>query len=172
MGERPLGCSHDLGRPLNRWFALVTSLLVLVGCVQHVTVGDLRANAEADLTYPGAMVIGRSEHEWQNTIEGPENAYVGYVAATDAEPAEIERYFVDELARRGWAPATDSKARTIGIRLTSELSARAWRKDDLVIRLGLMDPSDPRSPALPPGAGPSIYRFDLIAQPPRPSPSS
>jgi hypothetical protein len=102
MGEQPIGRSHDLGRPLIRWLPGLASLLVLVGCVQHVTVGDLRANAEADLIYPGAIVIGRSEHEWQNTIEGPENAYIGYVAATDAKPAEVERYFVDELARRGW----------------------------------------------------------------------
>ena len=43
MGERRVGCSHDLGRPLIRWLAGLASLLVLVACVQHITVGDLRA---------------------------------------------------------------------------------------------------------------------------------
>lgn len=164
-----MGGPDDLGRPLRALLAVALAVLVLVACNDRVTVAQLRTNQEAELLYPGSSVVGRNEQEAATTAGGRQNASVGLVAATDASAADIESFYVEELVRRGWAIASDNAAVTLGLTRTSELSARAWRKGDLVFRLGLIDPTDPRAPVLAAGTGPSIYRIDLTAQPPSPT---
>jgi hypothetical protein len=80
----------------------------------------------------------------------------------------VEAYFAAELTAAAWSDPDDGVSGVIGIRTTAELWARSWRKGDFVLRLGVRDPDDFRTPAEADGFA-TTYTVDIIlaAAPPR-----
>lgn len=60
----------------------------------------------------------------------------------DASREDIERFYAEELASRGWSDGGGSS----DIRTTGELSARAWHKNDVVFRLAFPNPQQQADP--------------------------
>lgn len=96
----------------------------------------LRLMPEADLLYPSSEVIadGGADAEW--TITGHYNAFTWQYVGVDASPEEIERWYSAEMAGRGWLEQGGSSA----IGAVEELTVRAWKKDGVILRLGIQDP--------------------------------
>lgn len=69
------------------------------------------------------------------TLDGPQSALARRWVSGDASGEEIERFFAEELASRGWLDGGGSS----GIRSTGEFGAQAWRKDHVVFRPAFPD---------------------------------
>jgi hypothetical protein len=72
------------------------------------------------------------------TVSGPLSAATWRWFGADASAEEVEQFYAEELASRGWADGGGSS----GIPTTGELTARAWHKGDVVFRLAFPDPRD------------------------------
>jgi hypothetical protein len=150
-------------------FAAV-ALVVACTSTSQVTPADLWKQPEAQLLSPGSENLDRREAEARQTIEGPSPASIGYLLGGQDTAAQVEAFYVTELAASGWQPPTDNRAGALRIPTTSELSARSWRKGDLVFRLGILDMSDPYAEGPSEGFA-SVYRISLVDRPTKPTKS-
>jgi hypothetical protein len=152
---------------------LGAALGIVVGCTtqspspSQVTPITLWTEPESQLLYPGSEILDKREHEPALTMEGEVSASVGYLLGSADTAALVEDFYAGQLATLGWRPPDDNEARTRGIRTTAELMARAWRKGDLVFRLGIIDQSHPAAEG-PAEGFETVFRIDVIAKPPKP----
>jgi hypothetical protein len=155
---------------------LGAALAIAVGCTTQspsaspVTVLGLWSEPESQLLYPGSEVLDKREHEAGLTMEDEVSASVGYLLGSADDAALVEDFYASQLTTSGWRLPDDNEARSRGIRTTAELMARAWRKGDLVFRLGILDKSHPAAEG-PSEGFETVFRIDLIAKPAKPSPS-
>jgi hypothetical protein len=152
---------------LRGWLSSAAiAVLVLAACTQEGSAAALRSNPEAELAFPGSILIERTEHDARTTIDGPTSAAIRAVLASEKSTEDVEDFFATELGRLGWRDGTDRNAVGLGFATTAELRSRVWRKGDLVFRLGFVDPEDPRAPSKERTQGlPTIYNTGLFLRP-------
>ena len=84
---------------------LIMTALLLSSCARSAagewTPAKLKKLPEASLLVPQSEVIRRRENTGKAFIPG--SALIAVTAKTTATPAEIAKYFDDELRRRGWS---------------------------------------------------------------------
>lgn len=118
-------------------FGLVALIATVAGCGDSgKPLDELRAMPEVALEYPGSEEVNSGGGEGRMTLDGPQSAFAWRWLGTEATYEDVERFYAEELASRGWSDGGGSS----GIRTTSEFSARAWHKDDAMFRLAFLDP--------------------------------
>jgi hypothetical protein len=123
--------------------SLIILAIVVTACgPANGDIDRLRRLPEWSLTYPNSVEITDGGANAEMTFDGSQSAFAWRWLGVDASAGEVERYFADELASRGWADGGGSS----GISTTGEFSARAWHKDSLVFRLGFLNPKQRTDP--------------------------
>lgn len=120
---------------------IAVALLSLTGCIaaepDHAPLASLQAMAEAGLFYPGSEVLGELNRPAEVTFDGTLVAGLGRRLGSVVQASDIEAWYADELARRGWQPGVTD-------RFTSETMARGWIKDGIRFRFALPRRDDPQ----------------------------
>lgn len=118
---------------------------------------DLQKLPEATLYYPGSTVLGSGGYDFDKGLLGINDATYNQQLGADASNEEVVAFYARELPARGWA--TDERS---GGRSTDELLGRAWRKGQLIFRLGLPRPGTQANRE--PGYH-TVYAITLIVHP-------
>lgn len=104
------------------------------------TFEGVAAVPEASLLPPGAEVLATGGGDDERTLTGPTHAFAWKLVGVQQTSAEVEAFYTEELAARGWAVGG---RRGSHLRSTSEDAAFGWHKGDLVFRLGIQDMDGP-----------------------------
>ena len=123
-------------------FALV---LAIGGCGDQASRPLLRLQAmpEAQLSFPGATILGDISLDQNASIDGQINAQSGHAFGTPGSANAVISYYNHELGTRGWQP-TNLNAEPG----TTETAALAWQKGQVVLRLSFSKKGDdPRLPS-------------------------
>ena len=82
---------------------------------------------------PGAVELLHFGGDNQMTIDGPIDAWDGYIFGVPVTPAEVFAFYGQELARLGWREDTRLT------QLTTETDVRVWCSSSANFRIGIKD---------------------------------
>ena len=118
-------------RPKQVWLAIVVGV-VATGCGAPEGLARLEDLDERAIAYPASAPLASGGYDAEQTMDGPQPAATWKIYGTGATPEEVIQYFRDEMGSRGWIEVP-------GIPSTADIDAVQWRRDDLALRLGIMD---------------------------------
>jgi hypothetical protein len=151
------------------WILLLVGVAVIAACGGPPGLAQLKELPEASLWVPGSVDLHHAESEAIGSIEGPSPPFVTDVVGVNVDPAEVLRFYGDELPKASWTPDDRDPAL---IRTAFETDVAVWLKGDVIVRVSILrkDPWVPDSeraaefqtfyqvtllPASPRGASPS-----------------
>jgi hypothetical protein len=174
MRADPPGRKLDLANRLVFTLIPLVLVLLLVGGVLWwqrperdgviVRARVLAALPEAQLYYPGSVVLAQGGRDYEWGLWGSNPAITDTVLGANVDPKEIKVFYNRELSARGW------RASNVDIVVgTNEFTGAAYRKGRMAIQVSVLRPDYPGNP-------PAIksytagYRITLIADRPSDKP--
>ncbi len=174
MRADPPGHKLDLANRLVFTLVPLVLVLLLVGSFLWwqrperngviVRARTLAALPEAQLFYPGAVVLAQGSRDYEWGLWGSNPAITDTVLGANVAPKEIIGFYNRELLARGWRASNADTV--VG---SNEFTGAAYRKGRMAIQVAVLRPDYPGNP-------PAIksytagYRITLIADRPSDKP--
>jgi hypothetical protein len=133
IGFSDASAGSILRSPLSWCFVAVLVAAILWGAFGIDSVRPVRSLAEAEVAYPRAIELGRSESPAAGGFDGRTGASFTRRYATSDSIEQVAAYFGDQLVPRGWQGPTGVGS-VVGQRLIE------WRRDDFTIQIQVLAP--------------------------------
>lgn len=147
------------GRRHSRVIGAIAAIVVLSSCSPNA-LQALHEADEAKLSAPDSVQIQTFDHDRSTGLEGTQSAYVERVLGTSQSPDAVVAFFSSALLSRGWRSATGESFR---VRASGEIAADAWRKGNMVLRLGVLRVDDAANGGVATSGYSTVYRVTLLA---------
>ncbi len=166
----PGGCGSPLSRAdahLSGAKRLGLRLAVIALVVAVCTPGTpsrsaLQGDPASKLRMPSAVELLHFGGDNQMTLDGPLDAWDGYIFGVPVDAAEVLAFYDRELARLGWS--VDPLRLT---QLSTETEAKVWCRSLLAFRIGIKDQARAFQPDFYRGQTfRTVYEARITAQPP------
>lgn len=142
-------------------FALIA--LVVAACTPGTpSRSALQRDPASQLRMAGAVELLHFGGDNQMTLDGPIDAWDGYIFGLAVDPADVFAFYERELAKLGWS--VDPLRLT---RLSTETQAKVWCKSSLAFRVGIEDQARAFRPDFYRGQTfRTVYEARITARPP------
>lgn len=143
-----------------RWSILV--VVLLTACSPGPpSAADLQRDPASQLRIGGAVELLHFGGDNQMTLDGPVDAWDGYIFGVQIPSRDVLAYYARELARLGWR---EDPLRTS--RLTTETDAKAWCSSNANFSVGIKDQARAFQPDFYQGRSfQTVYEARITARP-------
>lgn len=137
---RRFGTFVQLARTRLGLLLLLLAVVVIAVALQAwLARDDLSTTLQSDFAYPDATTISSSMTGRSNGLTGSVPAQARSVYGTNDSPEEVMSWYASSVESRGWEADTSAYS----VRRSDEVQAATWRHGDLVLRVGIRDPTGP-----------------------------